>query len=84
MTADDVPDCMTVEQAAAKLACSKWKVYRLIESGELPCSKWGGLYRIVPADLAAFIASHKAGGRPTRAAPKPARRARGEVVPEYV
>jgi excisionase family DNA binding protein len=39
-------------------------VYALVERGELPHVRVANAIRVAPADLAAFVASRRSGGRP--------------------
>jgi excisionase family DNA binding protein len=46
---------LQVEQAAERLNISKWMIYKLIRSGELPHIKIGVAVRIKEADLEEYI-----------------------------
>jgi excisionase family DNA binding protein len=54
---------LTVRAAAERLAVSTATVYALCERGELPHVRVSNAIRIAPADLAAFLAGQRAGGR---------------------
>ena len=45
----------TPEQVADRLQVSVWTVRRWLKSGELPGIRFGGVWRVSEADLAAFI-----------------------------
>ena len=54
---------LTVREAAERLAVSTATVYALCDRGELPHVRIGNAIRIAPADLAAYVAGHRSGGR---------------------
>ena len=54
---------LTVREAAARLAVSTFTVYGLCERGELPHVRISNAIRIAPADLAAYLAGQRSGGR---------------------
>jgi excisionase family DNA binding protein len=43
-----IPDYMTVEEIAAKIKSSKAFIYKLIDSGDLECDRFGTLVRVTP------------------------------------
>ncbi len=49
------PLLLTPEQAAEALACSRSKIYTLLQRGELASLKAGGSRRIRPRDLERYI-----------------------------
>ena len=55
----NLPELLTIDEAAARLSVSRRSLYRLIEAGELPTVPSltpAGPHRIRPEDIAAFIA----------------------------
>ncbi len=54
---------MTVRAAAERLAVSTATVYALCDRGELPHVRISNAIRIAPADLAAYLAGQRSGGR---------------------
>jgi len=54
---------LTVRQVAARLGVSTATVYRLVDRGELAHARVSNAIRFAPADVAAFLESHKAGGK---------------------
>jgi excisionase family DNA binding protein len=50
---DELPDYLTVEEAADVLRCAPMTVYRWINGGKLPAAKFGGLWLIRKQDLGA-------------------------------
>ncbi len=55
---------LTVPEVAARLALSHATVYRMLERGDLPCVSIGRSLRVVGAELDAFLARRRSGGRP--------------------
>jgi excisionase family DNA binding protein len=55
VTARTSPNLLTVNQAAAFLATSRWSVYRLVRCGELRAVRVGERLRFKPDDLEAYI-----------------------------
>jgi excisionase family DNA binding protein len=53
----DQPLLLKVEDAARLLKLSRAATYRLVASGALPSVRIGGCRRIVPDELAAYIAN---------------------------
>lgn len=49
-----------VREAARRLGLKRSALYRLIQTGELPSIKVGGARRVLPADIAAFVARLRA------------------------
>lgn len=58
-----VPQLLTYDQAAERLAVSKRQVRRLVECGAIPFVQIGGSVRIVAAALVAYIAANTRVGR---------------------
>jgi excisionase family DNA binding protein len=59
---------MTVDQLADYLQLNRLTVYRYIREGKIPAVKIGKLYRVLKADVDAFLESRKVAapaGRPT-------------------
>jgi len=54
---------LTVREAAERLAVSTFTVYGLCDRGELPHVRVSNAIRIAPAELAAFLAGQRSGGR---------------------
>ena len=54
---------LMVREAAERLAVSTATVYALCDRGELPHVRISNAIRIAPADLAAFLAGQRSGGR---------------------
>jgi excisionase family DNA binding protein len=55
---------LTVRDVAHELGVCRATVYRLVEDGALPCVRLvKNIIRIAPADLAAYVATQKRGGR---------------------
>jgi excisionase family DNA binding protein len=54
---------LTVREAAARLHVSTATVYALAERGELPHVRISNAIRVLPADLAAYLARQRKGGR---------------------
>jgi len=54
---------LNVRQVAERLGVHRAAVYRLAEKGELPHVRVSNAIRVVPADLEAFIAARRIGGR---------------------
>jgi len=54
---------LTVREAAERLAVSTATLYALCDRGELPHVRVSNAIRIAPADLAAFLAGQRSGGR---------------------
>jgi excisionase family DNA binding protein len=50
------PSYLTVAEVAEQLRVSNMTVYRLINAGELPAVRVGRSYRIVEADVDAYLA----------------------------
>jgi excisionase family DNA binding protein len=54
---------LTVRQVAEVLSVAPFTVYRLAKGGELRHVRVSNALRFEPADLAAFVASRRQGGR---------------------
>lgn len=52
---------MTVDQVADYLQLNRLTVYRYVRQGRIPAAKIGKLYRILKADVDAFLEEQKAG-----------------------
>ncbi|MDR5683407.1 MAG: helix-turn-helix domain-containing protein [Armatimonadota bacterium] len=52
---DDLPEVLTVEQAAGYLQLHKVTVYKYIREGLLPAARIGKVYRILRPDLERFL-----------------------------
>jgi len=63
-----------VEQTGRTLQCSKWTVYTLLHLpiNPLPAFKPANRYLFRPAEVLAWLETHRANGQPQ--APRPARR----------
>lgn len=74
---------LSIRDAAQRLDLSRWTVRRMVKSGELPASVFGGPkrveYKIEAADVERLIAAR----RLVVQRPK-GRRAGGEKIPTYV
>lgn len=55
---------LTVEDVAAQLNCSAETVRRAVRRGHLRALRYGGLWRIDPAERDAFIAKHMSAPKP--------------------
>ena len=55
MTIQELPDVLTVPQAAAYLQTTNQTVYKLIDQGELASFRLGRLLRIRKVDLETFL-----------------------------
>ena len=51
----DLPELITVEQAAAYLQVAPVTVYRMLDAGKLPAAKVGRMWRIRKTDVDKFI-----------------------------
>jgi excisionase family DNA binding protein len=64
---------MTVDQVAEYLQLNRLTVYRYVRDGRIPSAKIGKLYRILKADVDAFLEQQKtSSGAATRQAGEPA------------
>ena len=64
---------MTVDQVAEYLQLNRLTVYRYVREGRIPAAKIGKLYRVLKADVDAFLEQQKAGvSAGSSLAPKPA------------
>jgi excisionase family DNA binding protein len=50
------------EQAARRLDFSTRKLQREVKAGKIPCVRLGGQLKFIPADIEAYIFSHRIGG----------------------
>jgi len=49
-----------IREAARRLGLKRSATYRLIQAGQLPSVKLGGARRVLPQDIAAFVARLRA------------------------
>jgi excisionase family DNA binding protein len=85
---------MTVDQVAEYLQLNRLTVYRYVREGRIPAAKIGKLYRVLKADVDAFLEQQKAGvsaassqarepgvsdRQPERGLPKPIQRSPHEI-----
>lgn len=50
---------LTMDQVAEKLSIGRATVYRIIKDKELPVVRVGGVFRVAPEDLTAYIEKMK-------------------------
>jgi excisionase family DNA binding protein len=53
---------LTREQTWKRINCSQRHLHNLVISGDLPYVKIGKLIRFIPADVDAYVESHRVGG----------------------
>jgi excisionase family DNA binding protein len=63
------PTLLTAREAAAMVDLNERTIRRAIRRGELTATKWGGVFRIDPADLASYCASRGTAVYPAAAPP---------------
>lgn len=58
---------LTIEEVASRLSLSPATVWKLARKGELPARRLGRVYRVVPAELEAWLDSRTAAPTSTAA-----------------
>lgn len=56
---DDMDPALTVKEVAELLSVNERTVYRLVQRGDLPAFKVGGAWRLLQADVVAWIETQK-------------------------